>query len=377
MKLRGNRLGTEIGQIVFGPWPLRPALFAVIAALFLQYSDGVTFGSQGAAVGATASQIPINIGYALVIAAPLAAMKWLHRLRFGTDSLTRFGYLLIIAISGTWTGSIRFLSNGGSPMEDPGAMFLFALRAIIFTLVLHTVFGLSDARLRSQIHRADAAAKLVEDQRVAVMQADERSRLHVARFLHDQVQAGLVTLMLQLRLIQAEADKETSQKLSSIIDELERVRSEDVRSASRQLSPDLQNVGLESALKELASGYMPGMEVLIDMNVSQSQWESLAAEAGSARMAAYRIIEQALLNAAIHGQATEVQVALSSANGVQLRITNNGVALPEGQLTRGAGLVVTDAWVGAMRGTWELNSVGELTVLKAHFPETRYKSNDS
>lgn len=375
MTLRGNRLGAEIGQIVFGPWPLRPVLFAVIAALFFQYSAGVTLGSQGAAVEATAAQIPVNILYALVITAPLAAMKWLHRLRFGTDSLTRFGYLLIIAISGTWTGSVRFLWNGGAPFEDPSSLFLFALRAFIFTLVLHTVFGLSDARLRSQIRRADVAAKLVEDQRVAIMEADERSRLNVARFLHDQVQAGLVTLMLQLRLIQAEAEKETSEKLSSIIDELERFRSQDVRTASRQLSPDLQNVGLESALKELASGYMPGMEVSIDVDVPQSHWEYLAAEAGSARLAAYRIIEQALLNAAIHGKAAKVQVSLSSANGVELRVTNDGAALPEGELTRGAGLVVTDAWVGAMRGTWELSSIGDLTLLKAHFPETRSNSN--
>jgi signal transduction histidine kinase len=84
----------------------------------------------------------------------------------------------------------------------------------------------------------------------------------------------------------------------------------------------------------------------------------------------FRTAEQALLNSAVHGNATRVQVTLASeTNGVLLTITDNGFGLSAGPILRGRGSLLMDSATQAVGGNWSLRTAeGEGAILTAHFP---------
>ena len=85
----------------------------------------------------------------------------------------------------------------------------------------------------------------------------------------------------------------------------------------------------------------------------------------------YRITEQALLNASVHGQASKcsVKLAQDSNNDFVLSVTNNGLPLPENR-SSGSGTAVIESWVRKFHGSWSLENNSGETLLRAKFPVT-------
>lgn len=71
-------------------------------------------------------------------------------------------------------------------------------------------------------------------------------------------------------------------------------------------------------------------------------------------IAIYRVVEQALLNAASHGHAARVDVSLSKSSGGSLvvRVSDDGRGLPRGEIVRGSGTAIMDAWCAVAHGSW-------------------------
>jgi signal transduction histidine kinase len=70
--------------------------------------------------------------------------------------------------------------------------------------------------------------------------------------------------------------------------------------------------------------------------------------------AIYRVVEQALLNAASHGHASRVDVELSIAadGSLTIAVVDDGRGLPRGEIVRGSGTAIMDAWCAVARGSW-------------------------
>jgi signal transduction histidine kinase len=70
--------------------------------------------------------------------------------------------------------------------------------------------------------------------------------------------------------------------------------------------------------------------------------------------AIYRVVEQALLNAASHGPASRVDVSLTvpSSGTVTLTVSDDGRGLPRGEVVRGLGTAIMDAWCAVAGGEW-------------------------
>ena len=142
-------------------------------------------------------------------------------------------------------------------------------------------------------------------------------------------------------------------RIREIVDHLEALRGLDVRGAARALSPDLGAVDPWSALEDLARPYDPGMatEILVgDRLIAERDQVS-----PDVLLACYRIAEQALLNAAVHGQATRCQLTLdvASPDQVTISIRDNGRGLPEEPVTSGFGTAVAMTWARVLGGSWE------------------------
>ena len=354
-------------QFIFGPWPLHPGgVWALYLALsFVSTLRSVTaVGAEGELFAAQpiserAGQILVfALAVPTLVVVPLIIYQILRR-RFIHRSVTRAEYFLTL-VGASFIGAAFLATIFGTNIFYEiymGHLDLFnvVLRLFVPLWFMSSLLGLLLGRIQKQSDRAQAALQTVVKQRRLLLESEERVRGQVAAYLHDRVQTDLVSIGLRVRAAVALEPKEMAREIESAMDELERVRSEEVRSASRQLSPNLAHVDLNTALRELAGAYRPGL--IITSVVSDPVAQALRPPSELSRATGiYRICEQGLLNAAIHGHATEcsIQVWFNSDNEFVVEIHDNGVGLPPKRVEPGMGFSVISAWVESMNGRWSL-----------------------
>ena len=354
-------------QFIFGPWPLHPGgVWALYLALsFVSTLRSVTaVGAEGELFAAQliserAGQIlAFSLAVPTLVVVPLIVYQILRR-RFIHRSVTRAEYSLTL-VGASIIGAAFLATIFGTNIFYEiymGHLDFFTVVSRLFVPLwfMSSLLGLLLGRIQKQSDRAQAALQTVVKQRRLLLESEERVRGQVAAYLHDRVQTDLVSIGLRVRAAVALEPKEMAREIESAMDELERVRSEEVRSASRQLSPNLAHVDLNTALRELAGAYRPGL--IITSVVSDPVAHALRLPSELSRATGiYRICEQGLLNAAIHGHATEcsIQVWFNSNNEFVVEIHDNGVGLPPKRVEPGMGFSVISAWVESMNGRWSL-----------------------
>ena len=354
-------------QFIFGPWPLHPGgVWALYLALsFVSTLRSVTaVGAEGELFAAQpiserAGQIlAFSLAVPTLVVVPLIIYQILRR-RFIHRSVTRAEYFLTL-VGASFIGTVFLTTIFGTNIFYESYMGHLDFFTVVFRLFvplwfMSSLLGLLLGRIQKQSDRAQAALQTVVKQRRLLLESEERVRGQVAAYLHDRVQTDLVSIGLRVRAAVALEPKEMAREIESAMDELERVRSEEVRSASRQLSPNLAHVDLNTALRELAGAYRPGL--IITSVVSDPVAKALRLPTELSRATGiYRICEQGLLNAAIHGHATEcsIQVWFNSDNEFVVEIQDNGVGLPPKRVEPGMGFSVISAWVESMNGRWSL-----------------------
>ena len=172
-----------------------------------------------------------------------------------------------------------------------------------------------------------ADAKLKElTQRIVDTQEEERGR--VARELHDSISQILVGVRFALDIARRRlmaGDARAGENLDKGIDSLKGAINE-VRRISRDLRPGvLDDLGLGPALRTLADEFSvrTGIRVHFETAVFRNRLRQ------EAKIALYRIGQEALTNIERHAQASEVSISLRAARtGIVLRIEDDGVGLP-------------------------------------------------
>ena len=246
---------------------------------------------------------------------------------------------------------------------------LTALRMFFPVWFINAVIGTVFARINPEATAAKDSLQVVVAQRRLLLESEERVRGQVASYLHDRVQTDLVSIGLRIRAAYTLDATEMKAELDSALDELERVRSNEVRKASRQLSPTLGHVTLSTALRELADAYLPGMRVtIVESDVISAQLHDKSEISRATGI--YRICEQGLLNAAVHGRASEclIQLTRTSRDEVTLVLSDNGVGMQGESFEPGMGMTVISAWVEALGGQWSLQPASSGMTLIATFP---------
>lgn len=204
------------------------------------------------------------------------------------------------------------------------------------------------------------------------MASEEQARRIAAEFLHDRVQADLLVIAIELRRVGESAPPEISAQIASITEVVESVRVSQVRDTSRMLSPLVQSTGLASALTTLTQRWRDAMQVSLDVDPGVGD---AAEDANSDRaLGVYRIIEQALLNAAAHGQARQVQVSVSrktrgDSEWIRVQISDDGVGFDPAAATDGGGFAISQVWARLLGGDWSVESApGQGTRVTAWLP---------
>ena len=225
------------------------------------------------------------------------------------------------------------------------------------------------ARIQKESDTAKAALETVVIQRRLLLESEERVRAQVSVYLHDRVQTDLVSIGLRLRAAISKDSEQVVCEIEQAMGELERVRSEEVRTASRQLSPNLARVALETSLNELSDAYRPGMKITVSVSDAALHRLRLRDDITTAT-ALYRICEQGLLNAAIHGHAAQcsIDIALNANDDFELVLHDDGVGLNGSSIEPGMGSTVIAAWVESLNGQWSLSSAPVGMTLTASLP---------
>ena len=335
-----------------GPWPLRPLLvFFGLSFVYMLMSSGVVVATR---VSEGMRVYLVAVAVAVTASGVSAVVLWLARpIRLFAHSLMAYLILLLLA---AFLGVLTRLAMTRLPFattpDDPALIPFATIRIWIWIVGGLALAGYTLQRLSRQARVAEAALKDARDQQTLMLIAEERSRQQIAALLHDRVQAGLITACLQLQRVTGRDPDVDDERIREVVNRLEALRGLDVRGAARALSPDLGAVDPWSALEDLARPYDPGMSTRII--VGQRLIEKGEQVSPDALLACYRIAEQALLNAAVHGQATECQITLdvSDPGKVTISIMDNGCGLPDGPVTSGFGTAVAMTWCQVLNGTW-------------------------
>ena len=194
------------------------------------------------------------------------------------------------------------------------------------------------------IANADSRAELMASRARIVAAADE-TRRRIERDLHDGTQQQLVSLILDLRQVQAAAP-ELDGELSRIAERVTDV-SNQVREISHGIHPAiLSERGLTPALKALAR--RSAVPVELDLRTGRRLPDHV-------EVAAYYAVSEALANAAKHARASVVHVELDTPNTVvRLAIRDDGIGGADP--ARGSGLTGLRDRIEALGGTLYVTS---------------------
>src|ERR671936_2570782 len=156
-----------------------------------------------------------------------------------------------------------------------------------------------------QEHR-DLLQKLSEQ--VLAAQEDERKR--IARELHDETAQSLTTLLIRLRILEK---ARSSAEIRGQIQELRELTVqtlEAVRTLAVELRPaTLDDLGLVAALEAYTEGY--AARIPLELDFSAEGFEPQAVRlAPQVELVLYRVVQEALTNAAKHAGAKSVRVSL-------------------------------------------------------------------
>ena len=199
--------------------------------------------------------------------------------------------------------------------------------------------------------------------------ASEQTLRNWAQRLHDEPLQGIGAVRMRL----AAARKGPSEDLPAAVDgaiQQLAVEIAELRSLIAELRPAaLDELGLIEALRGLAELYVEaGLEVELDLSLGPGNdiHGGLDAEAESA---IFRLVQEALADAATHPEAGRVAVRLRGGSSeVSLTVTDAGAGVTSRRLARARGLERLRERIEVLGGTLIVSSSAEGTTVQARLP---------
>jgi len=201
-----------------------------------------------------------------------------------------------------------------------------------------------------------------------------------AELLHGHVQAQLLYSCQKLRetiaMLGGNSGK-AGQQLQDVLDGLERLREADLRKVAKELYPNITIFGLLPSLRSLVNKtlvcFREEVNVSIDADpaLEELDYPGRSLMNQVVRVAGYKLVEEAISNAIIHGEASEIRVGLylDRHRSLVVEVMDNGRGFVVDMQEFGFGLSSIDARVTELAGYWSLKSEeGKGTTIRATFP---------
>lgn len=245
---------------------------------------------------------------------------------------------------------VGFFELHKGPGQTP---FTWQDAAFLESLANTTAVAIQNARLMKALE--------VKNDQIQTLSANhvrriEEERKHIARELHDETGQALIGVKLALQVLA----RQIPDGMSELRKELDHLRRQ-VNGATARLKdlarrlrpPTLDQLGLEVALRQLASEFQDATGIAVVLKLAP-----LAKQPSQeTRIALYRIAQEALTNVAKHAQASAVSLQLEAGhNRLGLIIADDGCGFDAVQPTGGLGLLGMKERVAMMTGEFVLES---------------------
>lgn len=302
----------------------------------------------------------IIVGLALIPATTFSALAYLWN-RFRPWPANKLGFYLLEIFISTTGLNIAFAEAskvqhfetvkgliGTTVPPTPGFLLMNFLFAVVLFGALHQI----EAKLLKRLASADAlVAKLEVESRTLVL-AEEELKKQVSQFLHDRVQSDLMVVSMQLKSLASQPAQARQEIIDEAISRLESARVNDLRLAIQSLSPNFELTDLEGAIGRLVDSKFSPTKLAVSVVDSVSKFSA------EIKMATYRISEQAVLNAQMHGEAENISVTISETADQEftLVIQDDGSGASEGAANAGVGTAVIDSWARVLSGTKSIST---------------------
>jgi signal transduction histidine kinase len=178
------------------------------------------------------------------------------------------------------------------------------------------------------VHAVRLSAEL-QRSRERLVTAREEERRRLRRDLHDELAPTLAALALNAATARDRTthDPATNALLHDLYSGL-RAAVGDIRRLVYELRPPaLDELGLVAALRERAAQFSAAADGH-PLHVAVDAPEHLPLLPAAVEVAAYRIVQEALMNVVRHARAHACTVRLVLSDGLHLEITDDGVGLP-------------------------------------------------
>ena len=203
------------------------------------------------------------------------------------------------------------------------------------------------------------------------LQAAEEERRRIARELHDDTAQRLAGLLIRLRLARRTEDPDRRARLLDEAREEILASAEAVRRIARGLRPPaLEDAGLAAALRWHVRQQIEPADVAAEVDLDQV--EELLDE--DAKLAVYRIVQEALSNVVRHASARKVQVRLyGDGDAVVAEVVDDGEGFvmeePVERFDGGLGLLGMKERAAVADGELQIDSApGEGTRVRVRIP---------
>ena len=203
------------------------------------------------------------------------------------------------------------------------------------------------------------AQSIAEERTRESIAATERERGRWARELHDESLQSLAGLRVLLSAARRSDAEETDQLLRQGIEQVDGAIAEMRRLIADLRPTTLDELGLGAALEALAERLSASgtLEVDLDLEIDFHSGRTEHRLVGEIEDAAYRLVQEALNNAAHHGRTERARVeVVESGEKLRLRVSDQGCGFDPSARTDGFGLVGMRERVTLAGGTLELQS---------------------
>jgi signal transduction histidine kinase/ligand-binding sensor domain-containing protein len=203
-----------------------------------------------------------------------------------------------------------------------------------------------------------------------LMKAQEQERMRIAGELHDGVAQEMLaaTMMLGTARRRMPDDSPAKATIDKVQEKLIQMGT-DIRQISHDLHPPvLQEAGLPEALRSYCEQYSAGSGIAVSCETDEAAQEL----SRGASLALYRIMQEAIGNAAKHAAPTRIRVELRRLNGaVSLTISDDGIGFDRSRLgaSQGLGLITMRERAGQLGGEFAFESApGRGTTVRVDIP---------
>lgn len=208
------------------------------------------------------------------------------------------------------------------------------LLLLAFLLVIAlSLFGYLYLRKRQQQKLTSVQLRQQKLRFKAVIEAEEKERMRIAKELHDGV--GQLLSVTKMTLSRVEVSEEESERIQTSTDLIDDTINE-IRSISHNLIPySLLKKGLQEALLELTEKINSAglMEIKLDLILPKDRLEK------STETAIYRIIQEVLNNMIKHSKARNIVISLKkSGDLLYLKMQDDGVGFDTSKIETSDGI---------------------------------------